>query len=98
MEVPHFLETLFSIQFLYYFTVYIFIFNQISLSFHLFSLNLTCSCPYSYNLMLTATYLCRHTDLEQDDCFPFILPSTEPFGIKVENRFNKNHCLNLYSF
>jgi hypothetical protein len=39
-----------------------------------------------------------HTDLEQDDCFPFILPSTEPFGIKVGNRFNKNHCLNLYSF
>jgi hypothetical protein len=42
--------------------VYIFIFNQIlfiSLLFHLFFLILTCSRPYSYNLMLTATYRCR---------------------------------------
>ena len=27
--------------------------------FHLSFLYLTCSCPYSYNLILTATYLCR---------------------------------------
>ena len=30
-----------------------------SLSFHLFFLNLTYSCPYSCNLMLTATYMFR---------------------------------------
>jgi hypothetical protein len=51
--------------------------------------------------MLTEEWMMKmliHTDLEQDDCFPFMLPSTEPFGIKVGNRFNKNHCLNLYSF
>jgi hypothetical protein len=34
-------------------SVYIYIFNKMSLLFHLFFLNLTCSCPYSYNLMLT---------------------------------------------
>jgi hypothetical protein len=33
-------------------SVYVFIFNKISLLSHLFFLNLTCSCPYSYNLML----------------------------------------------
>jgi hypothetical protein len=38
-------------------SVYIFIFNKISLLFYLFFLNLTCSRPYSYNLMLTATLL-----------------------------------------
>ena len=32
---------------------------KISLIFHLFFLYLTCSCPYSCNLMLTATYLCK---------------------------------------
>jgi hypothetical protein len=32
----------------------VFIFNKISLLSHLFFLNLTCSCPYSYNLMLMA--------------------------------------------
>jgi hypothetical protein len=31
---------------------YVFIFNKISLLSHLFFFNLTCSCPYSYNLML----------------------------------------------
>jgi hypothetical protein len=31
----------------------------ISLLFHLFFLILTCSCPYSYNLMLTVPYMCR---------------------------------------
>ena len=31
----------------------------ISLLFHFFFLILTCSCPYSYNHMLTATYICR---------------------------------------
>ena len=31
----------------------------ISLLFHLFSLISACSCPYSYNLMLTTTYMCR---------------------------------------
>jgi hypothetical protein len=36
---------LFNILFTYLF------FNQMSLLFHLFSLNLTCSCPYSYNLI-----------------------------------------------
>jgi len=41
------------------FTSIVFIFNKISLLFHLFILNLTCSCPYSYNLMLTTTYACR---------------------------------------
>ena len=40
-------------------SAYISICNQISLLFHLFLLILTCSCPYSYNLMLTATYMCR---------------------------------------
>ena len=40
-------------------SVYIFIFNKISLLFHPFFLKLTCSCPYAYNLMLTATYTCR---------------------------------------
>jgi hypothetical protein len=43
-------------------SVYIFIFNKISfisLIFHLFFLILTCSCQYSFNLMLTATYKCR---------------------------------------
>jgi hypothetical protein len=40
-------------------SVYIFIFNKISLSFHLFFLILTYSCPYSYNFMLTATYIYR---------------------------------------
>jgi hypothetical protein len=35
-------------------SVYVFIFNKISLLSHLFFLNLTCSCPYSYNLMLMA--------------------------------------------
>ena len=42
-------------------SAYISICNQISLLFHLFLLILTCSCPYSYNLMLTATYMCRPT-------------------------------------
>jgi hypothetical protein len=41
------------------FTYIAFIFNEISLLFHLFILNLTCSYPYSYNLMLTTTYVCR---------------------------------------
>ena len=27
-------------------------------------LNLACSCPYSYNFMLTATYICRPVDNE----------------------------------
>jgi hypothetical protein len=27
--------------------------------FHLFFLILTCTCPYSYNLVLTATLVCR---------------------------------------
>jgi len=42
-------------------SVYIFIFNKnvfIPFLFHLFFLILTCSCPYSYNLMLTVTYMC----------------------------------------
>ena len=42
-------------------SAYISICNQISLLFHLFLLILTCSCPYSYNFMLTATYMCRPT-------------------------------------
>jgi hypothetical protein len=40
-------------------SVYIFISNKISLLFHPFFIKLTCSCPYLYNLMLTATYMCR---------------------------------------
>ena len=40
-------------------SVYKFIFNKISLLFHLFFLILTCSCHYSYNLMLTTTCMCR---------------------------------------
>jgi hypothetical protein len=43
-------------------SIYIFIFNKISfisLIFHLFFLILTCSCLFSYNLMLTATYKFR---------------------------------------
>ena len=36
-----------------------FIVNQISLLYHLFFLNLFYSCPYSYNLMLTTTYMCQ---------------------------------------
>ena len=32
----------------------------ISLLFHLFFLILTCSCQYSYNLMLTSNCMCRH--------------------------------------
>ena len=35
------------------------IFNKISLLFHLFFLILTCSCQYSYNLMLTSNCMCR---------------------------------------
>ena len=31
----------------------------ISILFDLFFLNLTCSCQYSCNLMLTATYMCQ---------------------------------------
>ena len=46
-------------------SVYISIFNKNSLLFHLFFLNLTCSCPYSYNFMLTATYKCQ-----QNKCYP----------------------------
>jgi hypothetical protein len=30
-----------------------------SLLFHFFFLIITCSCPYSCNVMLTATYMCR---------------------------------------
>jgi len=37
----------------------LFMFNKMSLSFHHFFLNLTCSCPHSCNQMLTATYVCR---------------------------------------
>jgi hypothetical protein len=37
----------------------LFIFNKISLLFHLLFLYLTCACPYSCNLMLTATCMCR---------------------------------------
>jgi hypothetical protein len=40
-------------------SVYIFIFNKISLLFHPNFLNLTCAYPYLYNLMLTASYVCR---------------------------------------
>ena len=41
-----------------------FLFTQLfsiknSLLFHFFFLNLPCSCPYSYNLMLTTIYICR---------------------------------------
>jgi hypothetical protein len=36
-----------------------FIFNKISSLCHLFFLILTCSCPFSYNLMLTAPCKCR---------------------------------------
>ena len=42
-----------------FWSVYIFIFNNISLYFHLFYLILTCSCPFSYNLMLTSPYMSR---------------------------------------
>ena len=45
--------------FYFLFTYNVFIFNQTSLLFHLFFLNLTCLCPHSYNLMLTTTYVCR---------------------------------------
>jgi hypothetical protein len=34
-------------------------FNKISLLIHLLFLDLTCLCLYSYNLMLTATFMCR---------------------------------------
>ena len=37
----------------------LFIFNKISLLFHLFFRYLTCLCPYSNNLMLRSTYMCR---------------------------------------
>ena len=40
-------------------SVYIFIIDQISSLFHLFFLILTCSCQYSYNLMLTSNCMCR---------------------------------------
>ena len=40
-------------------SVYISIFNNISLLFHLFVLILTSLCPYPYNFMFTATYMCR---------------------------------------
>jgi hypothetical protein len=38
-------------------SVYVFIFNKISLLFHPIFLNLTCAYPYLYNLMLTASYV-----------------------------------------
>jgi hypothetical protein len=37
----------------------LFLFNKMSLSFHLFFLNLACSCPHSCTQMLTVTYVCR---------------------------------------
>ena len=37
----------------------------ISLLFHLFFLILTCSCQYSYNLMLTSNCMCRHINNPQ---------------------------------
>ena len=45
-ELPPFLKKL---------SVYVFIFNIISLLFHLFFLNLTSSCSYSCYFMITAT-------------------------------------------
>jgi len=50
------LPTLFNFLFAYLFPIKFLYFFKIS---SLFFLNLTCSCPYSYNLMLT-TYMCRH--------------------------------------
>ena len=48
---------------LFYFQLYIFIFNKtcclLLCYFISFSFNLTCLCPYSYNLMLISTYMCR---------------------------------------
>ena len=44
---------------LFLLSVYIFIFNKMSLLFHLFFLVLTCWRSYSYNLMLTAICMCR---------------------------------------
>ena len=63
--------------------------DQISLLFHLFFLNLTCSCPYSYNLMLTTIYMCRsykgyitlcHTAIENlSDPIGYLLDFTNPY-------------------
>ena len=63
-------------------SVYIFIFNRISLLFHLFYLILTCSCPYSYNLMLTATYMCR-----------FYIYTNYPKGKKLRKFRNRTTAL-----
>jgi hypothetical protein len=40
-------------------SAYIFIFNKMSLLFHPIFLNLTCAYLYLYNLLLTASYVCR---------------------------------------
>jgi hypothetical protein len=63
-------------------SVYIFIFNRISLLFHLFYLILTCSCPYSYNLMLTPTYMCR-----------FYIYTNYPKGKKLRKFKNRTTAL-----
>ena len=39
-------------------SVYVFIFNIISLLFHLFFINLTSSCSYSCDFMITTTLKC----------------------------------------
>ena len=44
---------------LFNFPFTLFLFNKMSLSFHLFFLNLACSCPHSCTKMLTVTYVCR---------------------------------------
>jgi hypothetical protein len=50
-----YLQTLLNFLLHIYFQLNFFI----SLLFHLFFLIATCSCSYSYSLMLTATYMCR---------------------------------------
>jgi len=57
----------------------------ISLLFHLFFPILTCSCPYSYNLMFTATYMCQPQALVARNYPPLFLNVlfTYLFAIKI---------------
>ena len=70
-ELPPFFQKL---------SVYVFIFNIISLLFHLFFLNLTSSCSYSCYFMITATLKCVNPRKKKGVCGNSVLRAPVVFS------------------
>jgi hypothetical protein len=60
---------------------------KISLLFHLLFLNVTCSCPYSYNIMLITTYMCR----PNTQCITLIVQSYIKIGKSRVEKYRNPH-------